>query len=193
MLVDYGPARAESVLEKVAPDVSLRATVIGKLYPGQQEQIDAFRAVVRRAVGITEQPSPHITPASADATRVTLRWGAVPADLDLHVRLAFPDGHSEQVNYKEMGGLDEHPFCALENDCTNGYGPETVTIARWLPARYTIAVHNYSKDPPLTGSDSTVTLELDGRIQEFHCPHDLDGDEWVVCTIDGLTQQLLDP
>lgn len=191
VLVDYGRARTEGVLEHVASDVRPRATVIGELHPGQRDQIDAFRTAVRRAVGIAEQPSPYTPLSSSDAARVTLRWGAAPADLDLHIRLAFPDGRSEQVNYKEMGSLDEHPFCILENDCRRGYGPETVTIARWLPATYTIMVHNFSEDPPLTGGDSTVTVELDGRTREFHCPDDLDGDEWVVCTIDGLTQQLL--
>jgi hypothetical protein len=185
VLVDYGPARSDTVLKYVASEVRPRATVIGDLHPSAPDQIAAFQAAVRTAVGLRDGTAPRSTAAYPGC--ITLRWGAEPTDLDLHVQLDFTSHDPTQVYYQQKGALDEHPFCALDVDCTDGHGPETVTIARWLPATYTIVVRHYSGDGSLATSDASVTLDIDGEATQFLCPSDLKGKEWTVCVIDGKT------
>jgi hypothetical protein len=188
ILVDYGPARSESVLKYVDSEVQPRAAVIGDLHPSAPDQITAFHAAVRTAVGLRDGTAPRSTAAYPGC--ITLRWGAEPTDLDLYVQLDFTSDDPTQVYYKQKGALDEHPFCALDVDCTDGHGPETVTIARWLPATYTIVVRHYSGDGSLATSDASVTLDIDGEATQFLCPPDLIGKEWAVCVIDGKTGRL---
>jgi hypothetical protein len=188
ILVNYGTARAATVLQYVDPDVVTRTAVVGELRPGNAAQIERFRSEVRRAVGapdLDESTIPLDTPA-----RITLRWEALPSDLDLSVRLEVSGEEQAVVSYQNLGSLDEPPFCALDTDVTEGQGPEVITIARWFPYTYKVLVHNYSNEAPLGGSGATVTLERDGELLEFPCPDELPGREWKVCSIDGVTGTL---
>jgi hypothetical protein len=184
VLVNYGATRAPAVLSRVDPSLLARTAVVGDLRPDQPEQIKQLRAAVRQAVG-AELKTTLPGALTEFAGKITLRWGATPRDLDLHLRIGSTNGQPTEISYKEQGSLDQPPYCALDTDVTSGHGPEEISIARWLPATYTIIVHNYSAETPLAGSGATVTIEHKGESREFRCPDDLNGEEWTVCAIKG--------
>jgi hypothetical protein len=190
VLVNYGPARSAAVLDRVDPEVLARAVVIGWLRPDRPEQVRAFREEVRSALGAGQPPA--VGRVTELPVRHTLRWGALPSDLDLHVRIFPTDGQCVEVDYDNHGALDEHPFCELDTYITTGHGPEVTTTARWLSATYTVVVRRFSNDGPLAGSGATVTLEHPDGSLEFRCPDEIDGDEWTVCTIDGRTGSVVE-
>lgn len=188
VLVDYGPARAASILKRVAADVVERAVVIGDLRPGERGPVDDFRRQVRTGVRVPLQ----VVPARAleVPTRITLSWGPSPRDLDLHIAIVTTDQEDVHVSFETLGELDQYPYCRLDRDVTGGTGPEVVTIARWLPAVYTVVVHNYSNEAPLGESSAKVTLESGGERHKFSCPANLEVREWIVCSIDGQAGML---
>lgn len=69
--------------------------------------------------------------------RITLTWDTPSTDLDLWV--TGPDGEKVFYQHKhgQAGGV-------LDTDVTDGYGPETYTLARSRPGTYKVEVHYYS-------------------------------------------------
>jgi hypothetical protein len=182
ILANYGPTNPSTVEKYITSEFQPRAVIIGKMRPDEQDQVRAFEKAVRRATNV-------YTPAIANNTgAITLTWGQEPRDLDLHLTLTPSIGETTQeVDYQSRGSLDKHPYCELDHDVTAGKGPETITIARWLDAEYTITVEKYAGAGSLATSDAKVTITHNGTSETFDCPHDLTGDTWSVATIDGLT------
>jgi hypothetical protein len=56
------------------------------------------------------------------------------------------------------------PWCALDVDERSGFGPETISMARKAVEKLWVALHNFSEDAPLAGSDATVRKEAGGRL-----------------------------
>jgi hypothetical protein len=185
VLVNYGPASGATVLKLVAPAVVDRAVVIGDLRPGEDEQLSAFRCEVRRAVGIAQAPAAEMVVSAP--CQITLRWGATPKDLDLHVNISGPWDEEDHIYYENLGSSDASPFCSLERDVTDGRGAEVVSITRWLPATYDVFVENYSDESPLGRSGARLTIDSGEARLEFRCPKYVTTRHWAVCSIDGAT------
>jgi hypothetical protein len=189
VLVNYGPARAATILKRVADEVVDRAAVVGDLRPGESAQLGAFRREVRGALGLA---SWEVQPATAPGTdRIVLVWDAAPRDLDLHVTIS--GAREFHVYHGDLGAMDVEPFCALERDVTNGCGPEVIGVTRWLPARYHVVVDNYSHEGSLGVSGAVVTITCQGTEVEFRCPTDITSREWAVCSIDGASGNVIQP
>jgi uncharacterized protein YfaP (DUF2135 family) len=70
---------------------------------------------------------------------VVLHWDTDKTDVDLHV--VDPTGNvcSWQKPKSPFGG-------GLENDCTDGFGPETFRIREALPGTWVVRVNYYQPD-----------------------------------------------
>jgi hypothetical protein len=119
----------------------------------------------------------------------SLRWGAMPRDLDLHF-LVEEDGRNSRVWFRELGTLKRFPWAQLSEDIRTGFGPETLSFGLLARGQYTIAVHNYSNETPLAGSDAILELAIRGKSQVFQCPSEGHGRWWKVCRLDVASGNL---
>ena len=79
---------------------------------------------------------------NGEAARFVLTWNAEPIDLDLHLV-----GNGFHVSYRHMKNHKNE--VVLDNDSTEGWGPETITVKRLQPGqRYRLYVHNFFNDQP---------------------------------------------
>jgi len=130
--------------------------------------------------------------------RVTLTWNDTPRDLDLHLipvgrgldRHTLPQlfGRRTEVFYGNLGSLSRFPWARLNTDIRTGYGPEVISIGLKARGSYLVAVHNYSGESVLSGSDAIVRIELGNKPLMYHCPRSGDGKFWNVCLIDCDTE-----
>lgn len=125
--------------------------------------------------------SPRLTDAKL---RFILTWGATPRDLDSHLRT--PSGY--KVYYSARGSQTSTPFAYLDVDDTDGYGPETVTIFRYLEGTYHYFIYRYSSDGELTASGAVVNIYGDdGYSRTLEVPTTGTGRYWYVATVNGST------
>jgi len=102
-----------------------------------------------------------------------LEWGETPPDLDAH--LTGPDGSGDRfhVTYfrKEPSGVDVR----LEEDVSDGVGPETVTVTDIEDGIYRYSVHNFSDRSRDGASGIASSAEVtaygsDGQIASYEPP-----------------------
>lgn len=117
------------------------------------------------------------------SARLTLTWQNTPRDLDLHL---WRERYPQVIGYGNRGSLTQEPWAQLSEDMKQGYGPEEINIARLMPVRYVVAVHNYSADSPLAGSAALLKFELGGNPPlTVTVPIEGEGAWWHVLDIDG--------
>ena len=112
--------------------------------------------------------------------KITLDWGESPLDLDSHLRMGnYHVWYYDPV--EQNGNMD------LDNDDTNGLGPETITIRNVDPsATYKYYVHNYSESPAITTSGARVRVYLNNTQQNTYViPTTGSGLYWHVFNITG--------
>ncbi|MBU8922297.1 MAG: HNH endonuclease [Bacteroidales bacterium] len=114
---------------------------------------------------------------------VSLRWAAVPRDLDLHFDVEG-EGRRARVWYRHLGTLKSFPWAKLSEDIRCGYGPEILSFGLLAKGVYTISVHNYSNEIPLRDSKAVIELNIRGESYQFECPYEGEGRWWLVCRID---------
>jgi uncharacterized repeat protein (TIGR01451 family) len=122
--------------------------------------------------------------------RFVLNWGAQPSDLDAHLLTPAIDGTNYHVYYPPAyrGSLLSAPFAQLNQDATNGFGPETITIAQFFPGTYTYFVHKFAGVGDLNASSASVAVYTEaGQIASFAVPTNQSGEYWYVCDVDGAT------
>ena len=85
-----------------------------------------------QALGV---PEALVSPLSV-GLRVVLGWNANDVDIDLWVR--DPLGEWAFYSQRQTGSGGQ-----MSDDFTQGYGPETFTIARPIPGKYTVFAHYY--------------------------------------------------
>ncbi len=116
-------------------------------------------------------------------TRIVLTWREDPSDLDSH--LEGPDGNGGRFHVF-YGNPDEGDVM-LDNDVTEGYGPETITITRQQEGEYVYYVYNFSGNADaLSTSGATVSVYRGSQlIQTFEVPLSGTGLYWTVFTMNG--------
>ena len=187
ILVNYGPA-SDRIIALVAPDVRDRTHIIGDFRPGNDSQIRQFRKIVTEALSGWKRNCHSVTRRGSFSrplpNRIVLRWDSDPSDLDLHLIITTAS-ETIHINYNNMGSLEQSPWLKLLRDVTTGLGPEEITIARWIPARYACYVHKFQGNRTLVQSDARVRVVYDGRKSRLiRCPRDGIGDWWHVFTLD---------
>jgi PKD repeat protein len=153
-------------------------------------------ALVQLQPGQTNRLDFSLSPIESGRLRLVLNWGQNPKDLDIHLLTPAIEGTSYDVNWGEKGSLTSIPFVQLDVDNRNGFGPETVTIARGYAGLYHCYVQNFGDEwmPPtaeLTNSAAVVQIYSEaGLADTFHVPVTGQGRYWHVCTIDGITRAI---
>jgi hypothetical protein len=114
--------------------------------------------------------------------RVVLDWDKQPSDLDAHF---IKDG-GYHISYRNTRVLADGTGM-LDIDDMDGYGPETITVARIdASSNYTYMVHNYSAQmnsmaTPLSRSKATVRVYGNNRLlNSFQVSQGHSGDSWTV-------------
>jgi hypothetical protein len=197
VLAAYGPVR-QDFLDSLSPDVAARITLVGHLRPGDTEAQQTFRETVRAALDRRFPPlagvsgGPRIPTARSEAQTlksVTLSWKKAPRDLDLHLAVWFA-GAWAGVDFRAKGSTSAFPWAELDHDLTEGFGPETIAIAKLLDATYRCYVHNYSDDTPLASSGAEVIItQRDSEIRTS-CPRAGAGRFWHVFDFDVASERL---
>lgn len=111
-----------------------------------------------------------LSPELAEGSwRIVLSWGENPEDLDSH--LWTPSG--AHIYYEELGNCEGEPWACLDTDDTDGYGPETITIARVGEGKYIYAVHWFSGSGSWASSNAVVRVyNAEGLVRTFYAPTD---------------------
>jgi hypothetical protein len=112
--------------------------------------------------------SPLLNPGS---TRIVLSWGREPRDLDMWLTMPG-DKCVVMWNNKRCHGL-----AALDYDVTQGFGPETITIAGTERGRYYLVVEHFRGDrevdrargvsPAVENSGAQVALYVGNNVHRF--------------------------
>ena len=144
--------------------------------------------------GATTRLDFSLSPTHLAGLRFVLNWGAVPRDLDAYLLTPKIQGINYEVSYSHpyRGDTDHPPYARLDQDRTDGFGPETVTLERLVPGTYRFFVHNYTDDQGNTGElrDSTATVQVyreTGLERTLRIPDTGAGEYWDVCALEGGT------
>jgi len=175
VLVSHGRLNSKTITDKVAADVRDRTEAIAHLHPLQSGARERLAELVLEEVG------PYMVMAPVPPTgrlQVTLDWEHAPMDLDLHL---FIEPGGTHIYYREPGDLSAEPFARLHDDAQHAPGEEVIEVAQCLQRKYVIAVHAYSEDRPLAGSDARVKIDREGTAHEWTCPSTGVGRWWHVC------------
>lgn len=138
-----------------------------------------------------------VSRASEAALRFVLSWQH-PDDLDLHLQL--PNG--EEVYFDDLchGASQSFPYATLDVDHQLADGPESISISALIPGRYTLFVHNYSRDfapnqPGFQDSQAQVSVFGNGGslLGRFPVPIRGSGLYWDVLSFEGLHPEKLIP
>lgn len=137
--------------------------------------------------------SPRLT-----GMRFVLNWGAEPADLDLVMTARSPLGFW-QVDYLWVGqgGSNAPPYVTFDVDARDGFGPETMTLHRLLPATYQLYVRKFSERArgALAASAASVRVyesDPDTGVSRLvgirEVPSEGAGSYWYLCDVDGASR-----
>ncbi|MDR1135453.1 MAG: WG repeat-containing protein [Clostridiales Family XIII bacterium] len=121
--------------------------------------------------------------------RVILEWGAKPKDLDAHLLSSAP-GSTEKVHiyYPAVGGGADD--AALENDCSEGNGFETMTIYMRQRGAYEYCVFDHTNgenyaSAEMSAAIARVSVYRDAvRAAVYDVPVDCTGNLWNVFRVD---------
>ncbi|MCR4315319.1 MAG: chitobiase/beta-hexosaminidase C-terminal domain-containing protein [Planctomycetes bacterium] len=126
--------------------------------------------------------------------RIVLTWGETPGDLDAHLVGPMSSGSNFHVYYSQEYSPDE--YVSIDNDDTDSYGPETITVTNFFSGTYRYQVNNYSS----VGQLGNVTLGNSGAVVEvyddtglvatFSATEGAVGTLWDVFTLDGATKEI---
>lgn len=124
----------------------------------------------------TALPANLILGAITGSAKIKLTWGTDPSDLDSH--LTGPTtgtngtvGTRFHVYYSNQGTLTSSPFAELDVDDVTSFGPEVITINRFVTGTYRYSVHHYSGAGNIFTSPARVELQLNGETRVFTPPN----------------------
>ncbi len=138
-----------------------------------------------------------LSPSDVGGLRLVLNWDANPRDLDAHLVTPAIEGTAWEVSYQagQRGRTNAPPYAQLDVDRKDGFGPETITVARRFPGTYRFYVHNFTEEQGDSGRlrDSKAVVQIygdQGLLQTLHVPTTGEGEYWDVCAIDGVTGRI---
>lgn len=145
-------------------------------------------------VGDSKEHSFSMAPTEA-GIRMVVNWGALPLDLDAHLKTPLIGGTAYHVRYNARGSNSAAPYAKLDADVTEGNGPETITIyTPYNTGNYRFFVHNYKEEDGNTGeltvSGAVAQIYVNSTlVKTYIVPTTGTGDYWNICTIayDGTT------
>jgi uncharacterized repeat protein (TIGR01451 family) len=133
-----------------------------------------------------------ISPVFGEGIRVVLTWGGLEESMDLDSYLNGPKANYEDgrfvVYWSDDYYIDELNEVNLDDDDTDSYGPETVTVIKHISSGfYVYGVHNYTAnqiDNALSNSGAKVDVYSGNKLlYTFYVPTNTDGNVWKVFEI----------
>jgi hypothetical protein len=113
--------------------------------------------------------------SGSGSAKIRLTWGTDPSDLDSH--LTGPDsltaGTRFHVYFSNRGNLTGNPFAELDVDDTSSFGPEVITIGKFIAGTYRYSVHHFSSfsgTGDFRTSPARVELTLNGSTTIYTPP-----------------------
>ena len=189
VLVNYGTAK-QDILDKVDPTVKNRTSLIGMMRPNSIAAQDEFKQLVKNVL-----PKSYLfkdrKPTFNDLTKIksaNLKWGNVPQDLDLHLRIETVT-NTYHIRHSDKGNNNNKPWAFLREDMRFGNSVEVIDIGQCIEGKYHFAVHNYSKDFVLADCDAIFSLSNGNQELILHCPITGEGDWWDILVFDTSTNQ----
>ena len=115
---------------------------------------------------------------------ITLCWGECPVDLDLILDITSQNvADSHEISYKNMGAGTSFPYAVLNHDCTNGCGPEIITVLRVESGKkYSVKVDNFSGEDEVSGE---ITLKVECNAFKKEYSRNEIFKLWNVCTVEN--------
>ncbi|MFP4459120.1 MAG: carboxypeptidase regulatory-like domain-containing protein [Candidatus Zixiibacteriota bacterium] len=158
-------------------------------YPGYYSEADTIELVsanIEKDIFLTES-------LDTGQYRIVLSWGEEPLDLDAHLFTPEIEGAEYHIYFSNMGSLESAPYCKLDIDDTDSFGPETITIDTLFTGTYYYSVYNYSEEPDIKISDAVVKIyNYSGMIAEFQIPSEGEGLWWNVFEISSTDLTAID-
>jgi len=188
VLVNYSSVN-QNILNRVDATVRDRTSLIGMMRPGSISAQE-FKTLVQQSLTKTyvHRSTRHTFSSFAEIESITLNWGNILRDLDLHLRI---DTSSDTYNvcYSNKGNKTTKPWAYLNEDIQSGDGTETIKMAQWVKGKYHFAVRNYSGETPLSSCGATITITSSKQRLKLQCPDDGEGKWWSVLILDSNTNQ----
>ncbi|MFL3008387.1 MAG: PKD domain-containing protein, partial [Candidatus Neomarinimicrobiota bacterium] len=142
-----------------------------------------FDNTLELIVGETISYNVSLSPLDENYMRFVLNWDDEPADLDIHLIT-----ESSHIYYGNTGDANSYPYATLDQDVTQGYGPETITISQSSPETYKLYVYNYTQDPSITTSNAVLQAYSYGEpVFTVNIPETGSGEYWHVADVNGQT------
>jgi hypothetical protein len=105
------------------------------------------------------------------SAKIRLTWGTDPSDLDSHLTGPMPASAPRfHVYFSSKGTLTSPPYAELDVDDTSSFGPEVITINRFMAGTYRYSIHHYSGSGNIFTSPARVELQLNGVTRVFTPP-----------------------
>jgi hypothetical protein len=91
------------------------------------------------------------------------------------------------VYFGSPGSATASPFARLDVDVTDGFGPETITMAQQFPGVYRYYVYQWSSEGAIPTSNARVDVYQGNTLVRQFFPPQGTGRYWTVFEIDGAT------
>jgi len=185
--VDGAATTSDSLGYYIVDDVDAGAVIVLASATGF---VDLTTAVVVPDGGSVRRDCVLITSTTGDEYRFVLAWGEDPRDLDSHLWVPTGGGLYYHVYYSDEGSITEVPYAELDNDETEGYGPETVTVLTEYSDLYVYGVYHYDGDGTLRTSEAILRIYQGNDLRyTLLVPDEYCEDEWWwnVCTFNAVT------
>lgn len=176
-------AAAERVMSRITPRTD--SIDAAHLVLARRELVSSMRLIWEETQGLL--------PAQMnrdDTVEIVLAWERIPRDLDLIVCAISGSTGTHIVDFRNRGSVDTAPFCQLDRDVTDGFGPETIRLRPQDGTRYEIFVHNFSAELELVSSGSTVAIRHDLGSFSFRSPMVGEGRYWHVADVEARDGQV---
>ncbi len=157
LLANHGPC-GKTLMAHVAPEASPAVRSRAAMSIPGTWTTSSSSATTSRAWSTARSPARWPGRSSSHA-RSALTWGALPADLDLHV---YPQAGGHLFYHQPRGEGAE-----LGPDVTSGYGPERATVHA-ANGVYAIAVHQFSESGDLSASGAVVEIAIGPHFDRSH-------------------------
>jgi protocatechuate 3,4-dioxygenase beta subunit/uncharacterized cupin superfamily protein len=151
----------------------------GGLAPGEYAIRATASGYGSNNIGVTVEPAGNheFDILLTHELKIVLNWNAEPLDLNAHLWLPSTDKY--HVSTTQRGSQTECPFVELDVDDTDGFGPETITIAKpYSGMRY--AVHKKSNEPIRLSNAGAVVRVIEGNetLATYDVPSDGTTEKW---------------
>jgi hypothetical protein len=159
------------------------------------------RRVAVSVTAVTRDSRIPLSPAlTGTDIRIVLSWGNcsdpdVPCDLDSHLTgpASAPDtGRFHVAYFNDIYQSESTVVAALDNDATNGLGPETITLRQQAAGIYKYYIHNFSDGFDTTGTRLSATSQAKVEVYQgatlvatFFPPAGQAGTVWAVFQVEG--------